>query len=114
MTANDHDWLQPTRFRYATSALPKELGAATVLTVPWNLMSRLASNPHQHLTPFCHGPVVVRRFPSTLDTLRLPRFGDPKASDDLPAPGMPSRTSRTVENAHPSRSPEGSRGFLAP
>jgi hypothetical protein len=27
---------------------------------------------------------------------------------------MPSRTSRTVENAHPSRSPEGSRGFLAP
>jgi len=41
MTANDHLRLQPTRFRYATSALPKEFSAANGRDGPVEPMSRL-------------------------------------------------------------------------
>jgi len=71
----------------------------TVMTVPWNLMSRLASNPHQTSDVSRHGPVVVRRFsfdsqqrshvsfdgqrPSTIYLLQPCPFGHPEPSRTL-------------------------------
>jgi hypothetical protein len=118
VTASDHRWLRPTRFAAPRplsfgNEFPQELSAARAVgTVPWNLMSRLASNPLQPLTSFLSRPGRRSSFPTTPDSLRQSRFDGPKALDDLLAPAMSSRTPRTVENAHPSPVPEDTRGFL--